>query len=158
MNLLAPSISWFFLALGLMSLFDGAHSFQRTMTIKRGARITTTMNLEPKKKTNFGSFGVGGKVLFAIALGGFLKARFSTSELRTTTVCPSGPGSEVVLRTFKTNDPQYHCLPIDQLASKLVFSPLVFPGQPGWDPTPFQGARGLPFSTPISNPDVVNSQ
>ena len=157
MNLLAAAFrGWFFLVMGL-SLINGANSFQSTMTIKRGARITT-MALEAKKKTNFGSFGVGGKVLFAIALGGFFKARFSTSELRTTTVCPSGPGSEVVLRTFKTNDPQYHCLPIEQLASKLLFSPLVFPGQPGWDPTPFQGARGLPFSTPISNPDVVNSR
>jgi len=74
------------------------------------------MNLEAKKKTNFGSFGVGGKVLFAFALGGFLKARFSTTSC---------------------------ALRLSVHRALVVKS---YSEQSG------------PFSTPISNPDIVNSQ
>jgi hypothetical protein len=137
-----------------LTIFHGACGFRSgsRWPTSRGLQGYSATALEAKSKTNFGSFGMGGKVLVAIALSGFVKARFSTQELRSTTVCPSGPGSDVVLETFQKNDPSYHCLPLDQLASKLIFSPLILPGMPGYDSTPFQGARGLPNSTPLQSP------
>ena len=145
-----------FLFLFLTILYDarGFLNGSRRCSTRAALEGYSTTVLDAKSTKNFGSFGVGGKVLVAIALSGFVKARFSTQELRSTTVCPSGPGSDVVLQTFKKNDPQYHCLPLDQLASKLIFSPLVLPGMPGYDSTPFQGARGLPNSTPLSHIDL----
>lgn len=138
------------LFLAILNEACGFRSGSRWPTSQRGVQGYSATALEAKSKTNFGSFGVGGKVLVAIALSGFVKARFSTQELRSTTVCPSGPGSDVVLQTFQKNDPSYHCLPLDQLATKLITSPLVLPGMPGYDSTPFMGARGLPNSTPLS--------
>jgi hypothetical protein len=95
------------------------------------------------------SFGTPAKAAVALSLVLLLKARCSPVELRTTTVCPSGPGSEGAIALFMKNDPDWHCLPGQELALKLLTSPLTLPGDPDWDETVFQGPRGLPTSEPI---------
>jgi hypothetical protein len=95
------------------------------------------------------SFGTPAKAAVAISLALLLKARCSPVELRTTTICPSGPGSEGAIALFQKNDPDWHCLDGQELALKLLTSPLVLPGDKDWDETVFQGPRGLPTSEPI---------
>ena len=94
-------------------------------------------------------FGAGGKVLLAVSIACLLKARLSTIEVRSTTVCPSGPGYERVLNTFKSNDNDYHCLPLGEWVKQIIVAPVVLPGSADWDSTAFQGPRGLPDSVPL---------
>ncbi len=119
-------------------------------TPKSGRRILKALETK-KSKTEF---GLGGNILTTLALVGFLKSRFLTQELRTTTMCPSGPGSDVVLKTFQTNDPDYHCLPLDELAWAIATSPPVFPDSPQWDSTVLYGNRGLPGSAPLNRDNL----
>ena len=94
-------------------------------------------------------FGAGGKILIAVSVACLLKSRLTTMDVRSTTICPSGPGSEVVIQTFQANDKDYHCLPLGDWAKEIIASPIVLPGSKDWDSTIFQGPRGLPFSVPL---------
>ena len=94
-------------------------------------------------------FGTGGRVLLAVSVACLLKARLSTIDVRSTTVCPSGPGMERVIEKFKSNDKDFHCLPFDEWTRQIILSPVVLPGSAEWDPTLFQGPRGLPNSVPL---------
>lgn len=93
--------------------------------------------------------GDGGKALFGLSLVLLLKSQFSSVDLRTTTVCPSGDNAAAAVKQFKSVDPDYHCQPLPDLAISYLTSPLVFPGDKDWDPNFFTGPRGLSISTPI---------
>jgi len=94
-------------------------------------------------------FGTGGKILLAVSIACLLKSRLTTIDVRSTTICPSGPGHEKVIETFQTNDKDYHCLPLGDWVKQIITSPIVLPGSADWDPTVFQGPRGLPNSVPL---------
>ena len=94
--------------------------------------------------------GTGGKILFGISFVLFLRSQFSSVELRSTTVCPTGDKAENTIRIFMKNDPDFHCLPLAELAMKVLSEPLVFPGDPDFDTDFFTGPRGLKMSRPIS--------
>lgn len=57
---------------------------------------------------------------------------------RTTYLCPSGAGSEKVLISLLEQEPSYKCLPLNELVFNFVTSPLVFPGDPQYDPQFFR--------------------
>jgi hypothetical protein len=93
--------------------------------------------------------GEGGKALFGLSVLLLLKSQFSSIDLRTTTVCPSGDNAASKVKQFISADPDYHCMPLAELASSYITSPLVFPGDADWDPSFFTGPRGLSISKPI---------
>ena len=111
----------------------------------RSVRVTSLSG----SYTDETSGGNGGKILGALAVALVLRSQFSSVELRTTTVCPTGAKAANTIRIFKENDPDFHCLPFQELAIKTLTSPLVFPGDPDWDPNFLTGPRGLKISKPI---------
>lgn len=99
--------------------------------------------------------GIGGfKVLATLAVLGQLRSQFSSVELRTTTVCPSGLNAERTLAKFQADDPSYHCLPLGELARRFLTDPLVLPGDAAYDPKLFRiEMRGLKQSAPVTRAD-----
>lgn len=99
--------------------------------------------------------GIGGfKVLATLAVLGQLRSQFSSVELRTTTVCPSGLNAERTQRTFESNDPSYHCLPLAELARRFLTDPLVLPGDAAYDPQFIRiEMRGLKQSSKLTRGD-----
>lgn len=73
-------------------------------------------------------------VLFTFAIALVLKGNFLPSELKNSYVCPSGPTAETDIAEFKSLEPTYSCLPLQSYLYKFVTSPLVFPGDPDYDP------------------------
>jgi hypothetical protein len=63
-----------------------------------------------------------------------VKGNFMSIDVRTTYICPSGAGSERVLASLIEQEPSYSCLPLNELFVKFLTSPLVFPGDPKYDP------------------------
>lgn len=94
--------------------------------------------------------GRGGKILFCISVALLLRSQFSSVELRTTTVCPTGDKAGNTIRIFMENDPDFHCLPLSELVTNFFTSPFVFPGDPEFDTDFITGPRGLKMSRPIS--------
>lgn len=75
-----------------------------------------------------------GNVVLAIAVLLCIKGNFMSIDVRKTYMCPSGAGSEKVLASLLEQEPSYECLPINELALKFLTAPLVFPGDPKYDP------------------------
>eukprot|EP01041_Mallomonas_annulata_P009168 gene9168-18999_t len=74
-----------------------------------------------------------GAILGALVFFLCLKGNFTSVDVRSTCICPSGPGSEAV-RASLDKDPEYRCLPLNELVYQFLFSPLVFPGDEKYDP------------------------
>lgn len=75
-----------------------------------------------------------GKIGLAIAVLLCIKGNFMSIDVRKTYMCPSGAGSERVLASLIEQEPTYKCLPINELFVQFLTSPLVFPGDPKYDP------------------------
>lgn len=75
-----------------------------------------------------------GNVVLAIAILLCIKGNFMSIDVRKTYMCPSGAGSEKVLASLLEQEPSYECLPFNELAVKFLTAPLVFPGDPKYDP------------------------
>lgn len=75
-----------------------------------------------------------GKIGLAIAVLLCIKGNFMSIDVRKTYMCPSGAGSERVLASLIEQEPSYKCLPINELFVQFLTSPLVFPGDPKYDP------------------------
>lgn len=74
-----------------------------------------------------------GKVIFVIAALLFIRSLFIPVDIKTATVCPSGLNAERTLEKFQKYDPDYHCLPGNELAKSFLTSRWVFPGDPDFD-------------------------
>jgi len=126
----------------------------------RGVAIrgsTTLLRMSEKNRPQYTDKvrGIGGfKVLATLAVLGQLRSQFSSVELRTTTVCPSGLNAERTQRAFEANDPSFHCLPLGELARRFLTDPLVLPGDAAYDPQFMRiEMRGLKQSSPITRAD-----
>jgi hypothetical protein len=75
-----------------------------------------------------------GKIGLVIAVLLCIKGNFMSIDVRKTYMCPSGAGSERVLASLIEQEPTYKCLPINELFVQFLTSPLVFPGDPKYDP------------------------
>lgn len=75
-----------------------------------------------------------GKIGLALAVALCIKGNFMSVDVRTTYTCPSGAGSEKILASLIRQEPTYKCLPINELFVKFLTAPLVFPGDPEYDP------------------------
>lgn len=75
-----------------------------------------------------------GKIGLAIAVLLCIKGNFMSIDVRKTYMCPSGAGSERVLASLIEQEPTYKCLPVNELFVQFLTSPLVFPGDPKYDP------------------------
>mmetsp|Transcript_8245 Transcript_8245/g.8407 ORF Transcript_8245/g.8407 Transcript_8245/m.8407 type:complete len:156 (+) Transcript_8245:44-511(+) len=94
-------------------------------------------NKSASKLCAWGNFSSKGeeesKWLLLLAGVLVLKGTFSSIDVRTTTICPTGEGAEQTKQQFLANDPTYHCLPLDKVIVNYITSPLVFPGDPDFD-------------------------
>lgn len=75
-----------------------------------------------------------GNIGLAIAVLLCIKGNFMSIDVRKTYMCPSGAGSERVLASLIEQEPTYKCLPPNELFVQFLTSPLVFPGDPKYDP------------------------
>lgn len=129
----------------------------RGVSTENIARTATLRMAENKRPVGYTDKvrGIGGfKVLATLAVLGQLRSQFSSVELRTTTVCPSGLNAERTQRAFESNDPSYHCLPLGDLARRFLTDPLVLPGDAAYDPQFMRiEMRGLKQSSKITRAD-----
>ena len=93
------------------------------------------MELQASFWGNYKSDGkTEGKIGLAVAVLLCIKGNFMSIDVRRTYMCPSGAVSEKVLASLIEQEPTYTCLPINELFYKFLTSPLVFPGDPKYDP------------------------
>lgn len=87
------------------------------------------------KWSNYSSDGrKEGKIILALALAAVIKGNFLPSELKNAYVCPTGPSAESSVMQFKSLDPTYTCMSLQDVAWKSLVAPIVLPGNPDYDP------------------------
>ena len=128
------STSLFLLLWLLIKFFDVASFNQLTPSPSSVARQQDT-RLGASFWGNYKSDGKkeGNVVLVIVALL-CIKGNFMSVDVRKTYICPSGAGSEKVLASLLEQEPSYECLPANELFVKFLTAPLVFPGDPKYDP------------------------
>lgn len=109
--------------------FRGLKPFSAQTVRQRQTRIDASFwgNYKSDGKTE-------GKIGLAIAVLLCIKGNFMSIDVRKTYMCPSGAGSEKVLASLIEQEPTYKCLPVNELFVQFLTSPLVFPGDPKYDP------------------------
>jgi hypothetical protein len=110
-------------------------SFKQLSPFSRTVRRECKSQLKASFWGNYKSDGKReGNIGLAIALLLCIKGNFMSIDVRKTYMCPSGAGSERVLASLIEQEPSYKCLPINELFYQFLTSPLVFPGDPKYDP------------------------
>mmetsp|Transcript_23129 Transcript_23129/g.33156 ORF Transcript_23129/g.33156 Transcript_23129/m.33156 type:complete len:155 (+) Transcript_23129:28-492(+) len=125
------------LMLGMMYFEASAFKLDNTLKMKSKLRSFSKPQSSALNSV-WGNYSSDGKkeskfLLFA-ALLLVAKVNFMSINIRTTYICPSGPGSDKVLQSLIEQEPGFKCLSFGELATKMLTAPLVFPGDPEYDP------------------------
>ena len=115
--------------------FTNVASFTHQASFRSVAVRKENMRLGSSFWGNYKSDGKKeGNAFLAIVVLLCIKGNFMSVDVRKTYICPSGAGSERVLASLIEQEPSYECLPVNELFVKFITSPLVFPGDPKYDP------------------------
>ena len=129
-----------FLRLGILTFLlflaiTSVSSFKTLSPISGTVRRECKSQLKASFWGNYKSDGKReGNIGLAIAVLLCVKGNFMSIDVRKTYMCPSGAGSERVLASLIEQEPSYKCLPVNELFYQFLTSPLVFPGDPKYDP------------------------
>lgn len=124
------------LTFNLLIAITGVSSFKKLSPIS--GTVIRECKSQQLKASFWGNYKSDGKregnIGLAIAVLLCIKGNFMSIDVRKTYMCPSGAGSERVLASLIEQEPSYKCLPVNELFYQFLTSPLVFPGDPKYDP------------------------
>jgi len=113
--------------LSALASISGFHHISPPVRSKSQLQASFWGNYKSNGKTE-------GKIGLALAVALCIKGNFMSVDVRTTYTCPSGANSEKTLASLIRQEPTYKCLPPNELFVKFLTAPLVFPGNPEYDP------------------------